>query len=77
MAIALGSVAALLAGCGDATSVDYAERDAEDVRREEARSAEVADAVAERAAADKTYEHDRAAGPVADDGHADIEQPGT
>lgn len=50
LAIATLSVAAALAGCGKAESIDPAEIDAENVRREEARAVEVVDASKERAA---------------------------
>lgn len=50
LATATMCVAVALAGCGKAESIDPAEIDAENVRREEARAVEVVDASKERAA---------------------------
>jgi hypothetical protein len=65
IAIATGWLAAVLAGCGDAKSVDYVEREAEDERREEVRSADVADAREERDKADAAYDRDKATADTA------------
>jgi hypothetical protein len=48
-----------VAGCGEAESIDPAEIDAENVRREEARAAEVVDATKERAVNEGVSVRDR------------------
>lgn len=60
-----------LAGCGDAVSIDPAEREAEDERREIARDADVADMVKTRKAADEVYARDRDAKAAAADDTSD------
>lgn len=59
ISIATGFTAVVLATCGEAVSIDPAERDAEDARREVASDADVADIVADRDAADEAYARDR------------------
>lgn len=59
LSVATMCVAFALAGCGEAESIDPTEIDAENVRREQARAAEVADASKEREANEGVSVRDR------------------
>lgn len=76
-AIAAGCMAAVLVGCGNAKPIDYTGREAEDQRREDVRSADVANAREERDAADEAYARGRATASTASHNRDDIAGPGT
>ena len=67
-AMALLSTAVIVAGCGEAVSINEAERDAEDARREVARDADVAAITKCRDDADRAYARDQDAKAAAVDG---------